>query len=120
MGISFTLHGLTEIIFSSVLSVFGVCIWTSIGFRVISWSHGLIYQPPSFSFRIPLSTTTTTMSVPLRVPRLVTYALTWCFAVISSAFGLNALIKSRQDEHKLKSLVSPPTVLDINVNGKHM
>ncbi|KAF8154420.1 hypothetical protein B0H34DRAFT_716409 [Crassisporium funariophilum] len=53
---------------------------------------------------------------PLRTARLVTLSLAWCFAVVASSVGLNALIKSNQSKSKLKKLAPPPTVVVINTD----
>ncbi|KAF9556858.1 hypothetical protein CPC08DRAFT_72606 [Agrocybe pediades] len=56
------------------------------------------------------------VQAPLRTARLISLILAWCFAVMASSFGLNALIKSNQEKSKLKKLAPPPTVLNIDTS----
>jgi len=53
---------------------------------------------------------------PLKSARLITLALAWCFACISGAVGLNALIRSNQDKSRLSKLAPPPSVVQINTS----
>lgn len=79
----------------------------------------------------------TSSAGPLKLVRLVTLGLAWCFAVISGSLGkrersctiafwnipieplsgLNALIKSNQQKSHLKKLGAPATV-DIDTHGE--
>jgi len=43
-------------------------------------------------------------------------ATAWAWGVAAGGLGLNALIKSNQDQSRLKKQVPPPTVLTINVH----
>ena len=55
--------------------------------------------------------------VPLKVPRLVALSLAWAWGIVAGGTGLNALIKSNQEQARLKHHVPPPTIVTINVDG---
>lgn len=57
-----------------------------------------------------------THTVPLRGARIATLALAWMWAVVGGSVGLNALIKSKDQQSTLKR-IALPTVVTINVNG---
>ncbi|KIK01808.1 hypothetical protein K443DRAFT_678091 [Laccaria amethystina LaAM-08-1] len=54
--------------------------------------------------------------MPMRNAPLIALSLSWCFAVIAASVGLNSLIKSNQSQSRLKKLVTPPTVVIIDVH----
>ncbi|KAF8191261.1 hypothetical protein BJ912DRAFT_1058261 [Pholiota molesta] len=54
---------------------------------------------------------------PLKFARAATLALAWCFAVISSGVGLNALIKSNQQKSRLRKLAPAPAVVYIDTSA---
>jgi hypothetical protein len=57
-----------------------------------------------------------TAAEPLKVARVASLTVAWCFSVIASSVGLNALIKSNQQKSKLKKLAPAPTVVTIDTS----
>ncbi|KAJ3513481.1 hypothetical protein NLJ89_g2929 [Agrocybe chaxingu] len=55
-------------------------------------------------------------NAPLHKTRAVALIISWCFAVIASSVGLNALIKSNQEKSKLKRLAPSPTRVEIDTD----
>ncbi|CAA7270472.1 unnamed protein product [Cyclocybe aegerita] len=55
-------------------------------------------------------------NAPLHKTRAVALIVSWCFAVIASSVGLNALIKSNQEKSKLKRLAPSPTRVEIDTD----
>ncbi|KAF8992190.1 hypothetical protein BDQ17DRAFT_1369917 [Cyathus striatus] len=56
-------------------------------------------------------------SAPLWGLRLITLLLAWAWAIIAVGVGLNRLIKSNQQQTRLRNQVPAGTTLDINVKG---
>jgi len=53
---------------------------------------------------------------PLKKARLLSLVVAWCFAVVASCVGLNALIKANQSKSALQKLAPAPTVVYIDTN----
>ncbi|KAF8875111.1 hypothetical protein BD779DRAFT_1428527, partial [Infundibulicybe gibba] len=54
--------------------------------------------------------------VPMRSACLAAMAAAWAWGVAAGGLGLNALIKSNQDQSRLKKQAPPPTVVNISVH----
>jgi len=65
---------------------------------------------------IDTSGSTAKTVVPMKVAVLSALGMAWAWGVIAGSVGLNALIKSNQEQSRFKKLVPAPTVLTINVN----
>lgn len=55
--------------------------------------------------------------VPLKALRLASLAMAFAWGVIGAGVGLNALIKSNQQQDALRKLVPSPTIVHVDVNG---
>jgi hypothetical protein len=59
----------------------------------------------------------TAMSAPHKAARLVCLFLAFAFAVVGGSVGLNALIKSNQEQTRLRHALPPGATLNVNLNG---
>ncbi|KAL0069336.1 hypothetical protein AAF712_003701 [Marasmius tenuissimus] len=74
-----------------------------------------IYLEPS-SHPLPTPLIQTTMYSPMRRTRLVALLMAWAWGIISASSGLNALIKSNNQEGQLRRLLPPNSTLDIDID----
>ncbi|KIK63336.1 hypothetical protein GYMLUDRAFT_241834 [Collybiopsis luxurians FD-317 M1] len=57
-----------------------------------------------------------TASIPLRMPRLISLFMAFAWAVIAGSAGLNALVKSNQQQSSVRKILPPGTTLDVEDN----